>query len=230
MRDYSLNKFFELGFEEQKLLYMENKIQLDYPEIKKVDNDEIFAIYLHHKKLHFTKTHFYVKSKSNHYIVYDKATKKVRSNAKSSHTLYSEFLRHFFNSGIMADLISIRNFNNTFIKKVIENKITNVKDILEYQKSYVFRKKSIPNEALLLLTIASNQSRSITVFSPFIDNWDLFLEIKNCEALFTLDPDKIKCIDFRIKTVEDLMGFKLHKEYENWRNKVFHKIAEQQSK
>lgn len=224
MKQYTWDEFFKLDFESQKYIFITGNINPLKVETNIVDNDEIFAMFLNSKKLIFVNTHFFVKSKNSSYVVYDKVTKKVRSTLNKNYTLSETFLNYFFNNNLIISQLSIpQNMSKTFVKKVIENKISTIKDVFDYLRSYVYKKKNIPNQ--VLLNFSSMKGYVLNVYVPFIKNWDLFLDINNCRKLFDLNVDALKCVDHKIETQEDLSNFKLVLKYENWKNNIHQEIT-----
>lgn len=218
-KKYTWDEFFKLNFEIQKYIFITGNINPLKVETKIVDNDEIFAMFLNDKRLVFVNTHFFVKSKSSSYVVYDKVTKKVRSTLNKNYNLSETFLDYFFNNKLITNqLIIPQNISKTFVKRVIENKICTIKDIFDYLRSYVYKNKKIPDQ--VLLTFSSFKGSPFSTYCPFIDNWDLFLDIKNCRKLFDLNIEALKCLNYRIQTEADLSSFKLLLEYEHWKDNI----------
>jgi hypothetical protein len=221
LKYFKFDEFFKLDFEYQKYMYVNDHVSKIQSDIKVVDNDEMFAMFLNEKRLCFTKTHFFIRSNNKAYIVYDKVTKKVRSNASKNYYLSEAFLKYFFSTEVIYSHINYpKNLSNTFIKRVVENKINTIKDFLNYEKSYILRNKNIPDEVLLNFSVISKQGFSLGRIAPFIKNWDLFLNIENCHKLKIIDVEDLKCINYEINTQEDLNPFKINREYENWQDKI----------
>jgi hypothetical protein len=220
-RVYSWDEFFKLDFEKQKYIFTQGQINKESVETKSVDNDDIFALYLNKSTLVFLNTHFFVKRTSVAYIVYDKTTKKVRSNAKKNYEISNKFLKYFFNNSIIIHQVVIpQMMSNTFIKKVIEGKISNIKDALKYFRSYVYRKKDIPDIVLLNFNCINSINKNLAPYIPFIKNWEVFKDIKNCQKLITMNSESLKCMNYEINTEEDLNPLKIVREYEHWKNKI----------
>lgn len=218
-KKYTWDEFFKLNFETQKYIFISGHVAPIKVETKIVDNDEIFAMFLNNKRLVFVNSHFFVKSKSSSYVVYDKVSKKVRSTLNKNYNLSETFLDYFFNNKLIMSQLNIpHNMSKTFVKRVIENKICTIKDVFDYLRSYVYRKKCISDQ--VLLNFSSIKSHSLNLYSPFIKNWDLFLDIKNCRKLFDLNIEALKCLDYKIETEDDLSNFKLVLEYEHWKNNI----------
>ena len=222
---YTYEEFFKFDFEVQKFIYMNNQVIRQRVDVDKVDNDEIFAMFLNTKTIVFLSNRFFIRSKNSGYIVYDKVTKKVRSNANRNYHLSEVFMKHFFSNSLIQRQISFpNNMSNTFIKKVIENKINTVKDTLNYVRSYVYRKKDIPDKVLLNFNCIQGTNKGLILYVPFIKNWDLFTDINNCKKLYELSIERIRCVNYQINSEEDLNVFKLQSEYEHWENKMDKKI------
>jgi len=218
---YSWDEFFKLDFEKQKYIFTNGHVHKESVETKSVDNDDIFALYLNKSTLVFLNTHFFVKRTSVAYIVYDKTTKKVRSNAKKNYEISSKFLKYFFNNLIIIHQVVIpQMMSNTFIKKVIEGKISNIKDALKYFRSYVYRKKDIPDIVLLNFNCINSINKNLAPYIPFIKNWEVFKDIKNCQKLISINLEALKCMNYEINTEEDLNPLKIVREYEHWKNKI----------
>jgi len=225
LNNYSFDKFFELSFDHQKYVYMEGRIKRVCVEVKTVNNDEIFAMFQNEKTLSFTSTHFFVKSTNKYYIVYDKLTKKVRSNTKKSNHLGSAFMQYFFKSSlIIRNILIPLSLSNTFIKRVIENRINTVKDILDYHRSYVYRNKNISDLVLLNFHSFNQGHINLTTYQPYIKNWEMFADPDLCRRLFEMDKEQMKYANYQINDESDLNSFKLKRQYENWTNKISNEI------
>lgn len=225
-RIYNWDTFFKLDFEIQKYIFSNGNVQDNVVEYKIVDNDKIFAIFLNTKRLVFTNTHFFVRSKNSNYVVYDKVTKKVRSTLNKNFNLSEHFLNYFFNNKLIISQLSLpQQMSKTFVKRVIENKICTIKDVFNYLRSYVYRNKNIPDQ--VLLNFSCIKGHVLSSYSPFIKNWDLFLDITNCRKLFLLNIEGLKCLNYKIQTEDDLSNLKLVLQYENWKNKIGQEINRQ---
>lgn len=224
-KQYTWDEFFKLNFEHQKYVFMLGDTEKHKVDIKVVDNDEIFAMFQNERVLSLTLKHFFIRNTNRYYIVYDKVTKKVRSNTKRSHVLATAFIKHFFDSSIIKSNIFIpTQLSNTFIKKVVENKINTLKDVLQYIKSYVFKNKLIPDLIILNLNYCNPGYMNLNLFIPHIKNWDLFLDLNNCKKLMDLPVDMMKYVNYQINDVSDLSPFKIQMDYEDWKSKIRREI------
>jgi hypothetical protein len=225
LRIYSWDTFFKLDFEKQKYIFIQGQVYKENVGTKSVDNDDIFALYLNKSTLVFLNTHFFVKRTSVAYIVYDKTTKKVRSNAKKNYEISRQFLNYFFNNSIIINQVVIpQMMSNTFMKRVIEGKISNIEDVLKYFRSYVYRKKDIPDIVLLNFNCITSVTKNLAPYVPFIKNWEVFKDLKNCQKLISINLESLKCLNYEINTEEDLNHFKIVKEYDHWKNKISNEI------
>lgn len=126
----------------QCFIYASNQVCTAKREMKKIDNEDKLAYYDFHKTINkSTRGHFFPKSVLQSWISYDKKTKKVKIS-KNHQDVSRMFLKDYFHDiGLVHELTF--NLTGTFCKRVIEGKISTIRDIVEYFRSYILRDKSL---------------------------------------------------------------------------------------
>ena len=223
---YNHKGFLELSsIDAQKYIFYNGFVANNMSEIHIVDNDEIFAFFKNRYTLLDKKTYFFRRCINEEFIIYDKTTRKVRISKKISYELQDKFSRYFF-KGQQTKCIVMKCITKGFIKKVIENKINTIEDIVKYYRSYILKQKSAQLSGVLTFLCIS-QNVWVQQYTPFIKNWELLLNTNNIIKMSMLEPLKLNCVNKELHTEEDLDYRTLQNEYDNWANKISREINKQ---
>lgn len=150
---------------------------------------------------------FYKMPKLDEWIVYNKATKKV----KVSNNL-NNLKRYFIDDYIRSDVQDIvRRFvgklTPTLCKKMIEGKIQTLGDLISYHKSYTIRKKSISLETTLKFMVYNKDQWLHVLEDP--ENIQTVKQLSD----ITSNANIATSMPFKVK-VED--AHKMEDMYEKW--------------
>lgn len=163
----------------QRYLFIANKIHSVENEIFKIDNEEKIGFYLKTNVLKMnTSGVIYPSKKLASYIVYNKRTKKVVLSCPKSSTLFSYFIREYFNSEKFG--IFILNLTKVLVKQIIEGKIKTLSNLMDYHRSYTFKNKKLTDREII----------TCTYFNCFY--------LLGCKNLETLNSERVFLIQNKI--------------------------------
>ena len=166
---------------EQKFIYYSGILNKTEHEFKYSNNEEKIGWYHIQKNVMFQEKPF-ISSILLEYIVYDKKTKKVKFKLlnEKSKSLYANnaFKQYFLKSVLSAekynfifDKLIILAFNKTFVKRIIENKINNLNDIINYIIKHVVKIKNINSKDYFNLFLVCYHIFDSYTFNMMLKNW-----------------------------------------------------------
>lgn len=108
-----------------------------------VNNDEKIGFYKFRRNFgRNQKGKWFVKSTLNNWMVYNHKTKKI---SYKDYYFYNRALDYFNIDNEYLKLFNVKP-SKTFIKKVFQGKMNTIRDILQYEKSYVIKNKKLTLE------------------------------------------------------------------------------------
>lgn len=173
-------------------------------DIRRIDNDEKIAYYQFQDKYYMSKNGvIYTRSTLLEWIVYTKATKKVKLSRNCSFVYICLLQDHFSSRKIIMEL-GIKP-TPTLCKKIIEGSISTIRDFVQYLRSYII-KKDIPLETIYKFVIGKRRHLLDVIEDP-----------ENATELSQLYGD----VDFHITNLllfkcklKDLKNLKI--QYDEW--------------
>jgi len=212
-------KFLSIDdIEVKNYLFATKFVQAVKIEQKVFENDEKIAFYRFSKSIKRSpKKSFYVKHSLDEWIVYNKVSGKLKVSPNNK-LIKDFFILYYFNdTDILDRLLPMYRVSNSFIKRVIEDKINTVDDIISYIRSYIIRNKDITNNMIYELFCrgvdkyfifhAIEDPQNIKFDSEFFSNLDIVVEFYDKSGIKTKTSD-IKDINKTIKDYEKRQGEK----------------------
>jgi hypothetical protein len=207
-RAISIDAFLEIEDVELQRYILSTQMMNSEFKAWSVNTDEKIGFYRTQVdiKLNTTGTP-YRKSKLLEWIVYDKISKKVKMSTKTDYT-YDYFLKHHFvETEIIKDALN-GSLTKTFVKRVIEGKISTLRDVMQYHKSFTLKRKDVSLETIFKFT-NRNARHLLTVLETPDDLGDYSME----DVIENVDGRIAQGKLFMIKT-EDLGRVK--EKHEQW--------------
>lgn len=188
IKDLSFDQFLSIDDEEVKNYLFATKfiVSAKYDRVV-FENDKKIAFYIFSKAIKRSpKRKFYVKNSLCEWIIYEKDSGRVKISPNHKSIKEYFIFNYFNNPGMILQIFPIFRINKIFIKRVIENKINTLHDILEYIKSYIVKNKKISTDIIYEMC-----SRGILRYS--------ILELFN-------DPENLNFDEF-LSREEEIMDF-----------------------
>ena len=158
--------------------------------IKKIDNEEKVGFYVIDNSLKMNlQGVFYKHQGLREWIVYDKSTKKVKIS-RATNQLRVIFIEEYFkHDGLVRKFIP--RLTPTFCKRVVEGKISTLRDIMIYHRSYTLRRKELSTETILKFMLAGYSSFLNVIEDP--DNLTDMSSLSRINSMVaTMKPFKFK--------------------------------------
>ena len=182
-------------------------------ETKVVDNNEKLAYYVFYDRVQMTKNgKMYSRGKLTEYLVYDKATGKVKLSP-AHQNVRRALMDTYFNHVNIIENLKIK-LTPTLCKKIIEGSISTLYDFVKYARSYVYKKKDISLDAVYAFIVLGN---------PYLMNI-----VEDPESVLDVDKDLVH-IDYNITNLQ-LFKCKLSElgslkqRYNEWYKEQMHKL------
>lgn len=172
---------------------------------KKVDDEEKTAYYLIEKTVKMNnKGVFYVNNFLTEWISYNKSTKKVKVSKRTPNVLKMLMKEHFgSNWEMMSEFV--KRITPTFCKKVMEGKITCLRNVMEYHKSYTVRKKELDSNTIARFAVENELYSLHSIEDP--ENFYSFDKLGDIDVSFW----SIKPFKFKSEEIDDVAG-----KYKKW--------------
>ncbi len=138
----TIKKFYELEDNDlMKYVALTGQVNGEI-DIAVYDDEDKFCMYRNSTRVFVNQAGKpYTKRSVEEYIIYDKATKKVRMS-KSTKFLYTDLLQYFFYDHELILMLKVTP-SKTLYKKIIEGSISTIGDFVSYVRSYSLKKKEL---------------------------------------------------------------------------------------
>lgn len=187
----SVDEFMEIeDGDMKKRMYSHNEISTEFVA-KKIDNEGKVAYYYIQRNVKLNnKGVFYVQNSLSEWISYNKTTKKVKVSKHTPNVLKMMLKEHFGSNWEIMERF-IRRTTSTLCKKIIEGKITCLRNIMEYHRSYTIRRKVLDVITILRFIVRGELYILHSIEDP--ENFYSFDKLMNIDSSFwTIKPFTFK--------------------------------------
>jgi hypothetical protein len=144
----SEKEFFEIEDKEvQKYAFYNHLVKTSHAKIWKVDDENKVGYYVADTSIRINlQGTFYKHSNLREWIVYDKSTRKAKLSS-NHRTVFPYMMEDVFSYPEIINSFQVKP-SATLCKKIIEGKISTLRDILAYARSYTLKNKNLSIETI----------------------------------------------------------------------------------
>lgn len=158
----SIDDFMAVPDDLKEICWQHNAIRGDDLH-RIVNNDEKIGFYKFKRNIgRNQKGKWFIKSTLDKWMVYNHKTKKI---SYKDYYFYNRALDYFNIDNEYLKLFNVKP-SKTFIKKVFQGKINTIRDILQYEKSYVIKNKKLTLEQVGRICITNLQNSMYKMKNP----------------------------------------------------------------
>lgn len=189
----------------KKYIYTTGGVASDYHN-KMTNNDEKIGFYTIDRSVKINNMGvFYIGSTLREWISYNKLTKRVKLS-KACKNVFDLLLKEYFGNNDKLISSMINRATPTLCKKIIEGKITCLRDLMNYHRSYTLRMKHLDVNTIYRFAVEHELYIMHLIEDPEnLTNFELLRSMVPPTFIAT-KPFKIKCSEINT----------LHERYRKW--------------